>query len=583
MQHNKGTKKIEQIEKVAKDPKTVVENITDVIDKFGIKNRLKKFDIIKRSGAPISNIAITLLLLPFLGVASVVALFKSGLNNIDTGKQNAYYNLKNNPKIIWRSLLILMAQQFKLLLEEDDVILANIEEHKQRIKALIFDDSPLAKTGIHIEGIGYVHDHVKNVHILGFKLLVCGFFDGTSFIPIDFYLLRENRSEKINKLTERIEKKKIKLSNKQDEINEFREKGKNNKNDLHKAKQAYKNKPTKTNKDLVDRKERAKIRIQTQIQKRINEKTLLKIKTEELQTELFELKSTHCGLSNKEYKEQYKKKRARNTAGYRRKQELDVNKIDAAIKMIKRAVKKGFIPDYVLTDSWFFCKKILDAVLSTGKGLHLVSMARIGTAKYELLPEGKFLNPKQIITRYERKKGRYSRKYKSKYISFQANYQGVRVKIFLVQFGKHSRWRMLVTTDLKMSFTHIVEVYQIRWTIEVFFKECKQHLLLGKCQSLDFDAQITDITMSLIRYVFLSYYERIHYGMTLGEIFRKLSQASIKENLLADISFYFMELLKIFACNAGVDFIAFYEDLIRDNQAIKIIEKLGIEPEKLAA
>ncbi len=47
--------------------------------------------------------------------------------------------------------------------------------------------------------------------------------------------------------------------------------------------------------------------------------------------------------------------------------------------------------------------------------------------------------------------------------------------------------------------------------------------------------------------------------------------------------YYFTELLKIFADNAGVDFIAFYEDLIRDPNACKIIEKLGIEPEKEAA
>jgi hypothetical protein len=45
----------------------------------------------------------------------------------------------------------------------------------------------------------------------------------------------------------------------------------------------------------------------------------------------------------------------------------------------------------------------------------------------------------------------------------------------------------------------------------------------------------------------------------------------------------FTELLKIFADNAGVDFIAFYEDLLRDKQASKIIERLGIEPKKIAA
>ncbi len=142
---------------------------------------------------------------------------------------------------------------------------------------------------------------------------------------------------------------------------------------------------------------------------------------------------------------------------------------------------------------------------------------------------------------------------------------------------------MLVTTDTKMSFTRIIEVYQVRWTIEVFFKESKQLLYLGKSQSRDFDGQLVDITLSLVRYIFLSYYERIHYGMTIGGIFRKLSQMSVEENLLADISFFFHELLKIFADNAGIDFIAFYEDLLRDPKANEIILKIGLKSEKQAA
>lgn len=142
-----------------------------------------------------------------------------------------------------------------------------------------------------------------------------------------------------------------------------------------------------------------------------------------------------------------------------------------------------------------------------------------------------------------------------------------------------------MTTDLQMSFARIIEVYKIRWTIEVFFKECKQYLLLGKCQSQDFDAQIADATLSLARYLLLSYYERIHYGQTIGGLFRELSQASIEENLLADINVCFIELLEIFAKLAGVDFLTFYEGLLRNPDAAPIIERLRMNPsaDRLAA
>ncbi len=541
---------------------------------------LNKFNIIKRSGKLVSELITTLLILPFLGVASVNALLKSGLTTKDSGKENAYYDVKNNEKINWRLFLMAVAQRFNVLFSEKE---EDLSVKSKQIKALVLDDSCLEKTGKHIEGIGYVHNHINNTHILGFKLLVCGYYDGLSFIPIDFSLHRENRSDKLKKTEERLNKKKDKLKRKLEEIKELRLKKKINKTNLFNCQQSLDKKFNKTNKKNLERKESIKINITKRLNREIAEKKSLEITISELETIYFDLKTSHCGLNQKQYKEQFKKKRERNTFGSKRKQECNISKIDSSIKMLKRAIRKGFRPDYVLTDSWFFCKKILDAVIQTGRSLNLVSMAKIGTAKYKILLSGKLLNPHEIITRYERKKSKENRKYSANYIELQAEYQGIRVKIFLVKFGKHASWRLLVTTDLQMSFTRIIEVYKIRWTIEVFFKECKQHLYLGKCQSQDFDAQIADTTLSLVRYILLSFYERIHYGMTIGGIFRNLTQASIKENLLADISFYFMELLKLFANCAGIDFMTFYEDLIRNPEANNILLKMNLNLDKQIA
>jgi hypothetical protein len=249
--------------------------------------------------------------------------------------------------------------------------------------------------------------------------------------------------------------------------------------------------------------------------------------------------------------------------------------------MLKRAIRSGFVPDYVLTDSWFFCHKFLQAIVEVGRRIHLVSMAKIGIAKYTLLPGGDTLNPHQILTKYERKLGKTSRKYKSRYLQFQASYQGTRVKIFMVKFGRNNNWRMLVTTDLEISFSKIMEVYAIRWSIEVFFKECKQNLRLGKCQSNDFDAQIADATLCMIRYILLSYCERIRYGITIGGLFRELSQATIQDNLLTSLNGYFFELLKLCAEMVSVDFIGFYQELLRNPQAEKLLSAIGVGQNKI--
>jgi len=471
-----------------------------------------------------------------------------------------------------------MGKRFLYLVNQGKEETLKTSKKISKIKAIIFDDSSLEKTGTHIEGVGYIHDHVKNTFILGFKLLVCGFWDGVSFIPLDFSLHKEKRDKSLNKAEARLLNKKEKLKKIRETIRTQRQRQKEEINLLKQAKKAYELKANKTNKKAIEQKQRAVDRIENRLKKTSDELKAQKTQHQFLENEYLDLKSNYryCGLKKSEYKDQFKKSRDRSSAGYKRFKEANSNKMDIMVKMLKRAVRKGFVPDFVITDTWFFSRRILQEVIETGNGIHLLSMAKIGNAKYNLLPKGNLLSPHEIIARYERTKGKHSRKYKARYIQFQAEYQGIRVKIFLIRFGTHGKWRMLVTTDLKISFTKVMEVYKIRWTIEVFFKECKQHLLLSKCQSQDFDAQIADTTLSLMRYILLSYYERIHYGTTIGGLFKDMSQAAIEDNLLADISFYFIELLQIFAELAGVDFIPFYEDLLRNPEANRIVSKIGL-------
>ena len=51
----------------------------------------------------------------------------------------------------------------------------------------IIDDTVLEKSGVRMEGISRVFDHVKGRCVLGYKLLLCAFFDGKTAIPFDFF------------------------------------------------------------------------------------------------------------------------------------------------------------------------------------------------------------------------------------------------------------------------------------------------------------------------------------------------------------------------------------------------------------
>ena len=91
----------------------------------------------------------------------------------------------------------------------------------------------------------------------------------------------------------------------------------------------------------------------------------------------------------------------------------------------------------------------------------------------------------------------------------------------------------------------MMEIYSIRWSIEIFFKEAKQFLRLGKCQSRDFDAQIASITISCILYIFLSYIRRINDYESLGGLFEAISDDLNEKNLAQRLWQLFDDLLQV--------------------------------------
>jgi len=70
------------------------------------------------------------------------------------------------------------------------------------------------------------------------------------------------------------------------------------------------------------------------------------------------------------------------------------------------------------------------------------------------------------------------------------------------QVGKHD-WAVFLCTDTALTTTEILELYAMRWAIEVYFKEAKQHLGLLKEQSNHYAAYIASIHLTAIRFCLL--------------------------------------------------------------------------------
>lgn len=236
------------------------------------------------------------------------------------------------------------------------------------------------------------------------------------------------------------------------------------------------------------------------------------------------------GLTKKQLKEQYKRCRIQDSESDKRAQEVDRSKTDVGIAMIKRALKFLKV-DYVLMDSWFTSERMIECVRSyTKQNVHLIGMMKMGKAKY--LYKGKLYDAAELLKKGKREIGiKRCRKIKAGYLIMDVMYKEYRVRLYFSRFGQKGKWHLILTTDTALSYLKAMEQYQVRWTIEVFFKESKQYLNLGGCQSTNFEAQIADTTITMIQYILLTLRKRFDDYETRGEIFRATGEEMLERRL----------------------------------------------------
>ncbi len=571
MQRIKDTNNFSEIEAFAGNPEKLTTTLSEVIGKFNLKSHLAAFDVLKSKGLAISSLVNILVILPFYGFASVCALVKAKIrpSDLEMGKKDVYYDVKNNEFIDWRTLLLLHAKRFRYLMSQ------NKSTTIDGVKAIIFDDTPIKKTGIKTEKVSVNHDHVSGKFILGYKLLVCGFWDGGSFIPLDFSFHRE-RGTKVDKLISSFKKAKNVLENAKLVLAKHETLLLKKEQSLINARTKYASNPIKTNHvrllsaEVICEKTNAE-------HEKLTQDLILKqnaVDQAKKQLKKFYKHERLFGLTSKERKEQYKKAITPGSYGHIRRRETDKSKIDLMTSMLIRSVKNGFIPDYVLIDSWFFCHELL-SLLSTLKNgsIKLVSMVKINNQNFFDCQANKEMNVKTLLQKHL-PDAKVCKKLKSNYIKVTCKYKGIRVNLFFVKMGRSQNWHLLLTTDLSLSFIDLMKVYQVRWSIEVFFKECKQYLNLGKCKSTSFDAQIADTTVSMLQHIMLSYYKRINCQQSYDGIFRAISKEMVEMDLVSRMIDIIWELIEIIASIEGIDFIELQEELMRNDKVATLFLKM---------
>ena len=119
----------------------------------------------------------------------------------------------------------------------------------------------------------------------------------------------------------------------------------------------------------------------------------------------------------------------------------------------------------------------------------------------------------------------------------------IKVKIVFLRHRKTGDWIPILSTNIKWTDAEIIEVYGMRWGIEVFHRDVKQFFNIQTgCQSTDFDSLYAYITIAYIQYSFISYKKRKNNDKrTIGELFycvydevKSISFEEAYENALKD-------------------------------------------------
>lgn len=178
--------------------------------------------------------------------------------------------------------------------------------------------------------------------------------------------------------------------------------------------------------------------------------------------------------------------------------------------MFKRIIRKGISFTHVAADSWFGNKENIKSVLENKQ--HAVFRMKKGNLKFRINGRDLCLVEIHCLVRRRMKRIKVSN-YRTCPLNVQLNLstkpteeEWTDVKLLFsapINQRNKDQWAVFLSTDLQMSAQKILEIYALRWGIEVYFKEIKQHLGFLKEQSGDYAVHYASIHLCAIRYLLI--------------------------------------------------------------------------------
>ncbi|MCP4297732.1 MAG: transposase [Proteobacteria bacterium] len=233
-----------------------------------------------------------------------------------------------------------------------------------------------------------------------------------------------------------------------------------------------------------------------------------------------------------------KKKRAPLSKGFKDKRQAvsksyhdahELTKHELLAQMLRRAINFGFSATYLLGDAWFGCKKNVKLALSLD--LVAIFMMKRGRTKYRL--DGKLYSAKGLYRLF--RAGMIKIKDKSFHacsINVEYNISAdiknpewiqIRLIFSRMKSAPKSSWVVLLCTDDQIDLEKILEIYALRWNIEVYFKEVKQYFGFLSEQSWQYTVCVASVHLAMIRYTLFYYLSLVHSTFNFSQFRNQIS------------------------------------------------------------
>jgi IS4 transposase len=208
------------------------------------------------------------------------------------------------------------------------------------------------------------------------------------------------------------------------------------------------------------------------------------------------------------------------TNGWKRRTEALRKKTDVLVQMIDRAWKSGIDASFVLFDSWFSHDDIIRRIVDVGYGV----ICRLKRNRVRYGYQGKDYTLKQLWQQFAKKNTAWIKDRTIKGVCLNVTLKKTGpVRVLFVSDGR-KQWQAILCTDTELEPSRILEYYARRWSIEVYFKDAKQMLYMGKEQSNTFDALVASQSLVMIRYLILVYIQiKRRLNTSVGPLFRQVS------------------------------------------------------------